>query len=340
MIRRRSGFTLVELLVVIAIIGILVSLLLPAVQAAREAARRMQCQNNLKQLGLAFHNHHDTFKHFPHGGKAWWFHVNYANGGNPYSNEKQTIGWGFQILPFLEQQNVYDGSGATGNTNYDRSIVSISTPIPSFYCPSKRNAKALPVNNDWYRVWTDNTGQEQNVGTRRSYAHGATDYAGAQGRNLNSAGNCSGSEGVIVRMNGPDTPALPTQRTGVLVDFASIIDGTSNTFVVGEKRLRVDVIGNYQTDDNEGYSSGWDHDVIRQACWQWAPSPDCVGPDTRLDPRGVPCGYGQNRFGSSHPQGFNVAMADGSVRYLTYIMDIETFRRLGNRHDKLPVNLD
>jgi len=335
----RAAFTLVELLVVIAIIGILVALLLPAVQAAREAARRMSCQNNLKQIGLAFHTHHDALKHFPHGGKAWWFHVNYAGGGAPYSNEKQTVGWGFQILPFMEGQNVYDGSGAAGG-GYDRSVVSISTPIPTFYCPSKRPARANPSIADWYRVYTDANGVEQNVGTRKTYPHGVTDYAAAQGRNLNSAGDCTGSEGVVVRMNGPDTPATPDQRTGVMMDFAEITDGTSNTFVVGEKRLRVDMIGQYQTDDNEGYTCGWDHDVIRQACWQWAPSPDCVGDDTRLDSRGVPCGYGQHRFGSSHPQGFNIAMADGSVRYITYMTDVEIFRRLGNRRDKLPVNLN
>ncbi len=337
--RTKSGFTLVELLVVIAIIGILVSLLLPAVQAAREAARRMQCQNNLKQVGLAFHNHHDSLRHFPHGGRAWWFHVNYANGAAPYTNERQTVGWGFQILPYMEQQAIYDGAGA--NDQYGRSIVAVSSAIPAMYCPSRRQARPNPNNRDWYRVMTDQTGREVAVGTRRSFPHGQTDYAAAQGRNLNSRGNCTGSHGVVVRMNGPSGPARnPSQRTGVLIDFAAIVDGTSNTMVIGEKRMRVDVIGRYQGDDNEGYSAGWDHDVIRQACWQWAPTPDCVGGNGNRDARGVPCGFGRNRFGSSHPQGFNVVLADGAVRFITYGIDQEMFRRLGNRHDKQPVTLE
>ncbi|GIW90458.1 MAG: prepilin-type N-terminal cleavage/methylation domain-containing protein [Pirellulaceae bacterium] len=341
---RRRAFTLVELLVVIAIIGILVSLLLPAVQAAREAARRMQCQNNLKQLGLAFHNFHDSYKYFPHGGRGWWFHVNYHEGRTPYVNERQTVGWGYQILPFLEQQAVFDGAGAADN--YQRSIVAISTAVPAFYCPTRRNPRPLPPVRDWYRIWTDQNGQEQWVGTRATYGHGQTDYAAAQGRDLNSRGNCTGSRGVVVRMgairgvNANNPVSDPSHRIGNLVTFADIIDGTANTFILGEKRLRRDRVGNYQSDDNEGYTSGWDHDVIRQACWQWAPSPDCVGGAGNLDPRGVPCGFGRSRFGSSHPQGFNVVMADGSVRFLTYTLDLEMFRRMGNRSDMQPLTLN
>ncbi|GIW94481.1 MAG: hypothetical protein KatS3mg110_2522 [Pirellulaceae bacterium] len=146
--------------------------------------------------------------------------------------------------------------------------------------------------------------------------------------------------GAISGVNADNPVSNPAHRIGNLVTFADIIDGTANTFILGEKRLRRDAVGNYQSDDNEGYTSGWDHDVIRQACWQWAPSPDCVGGTGNLDPRGVPCGFGQSRFGSSHPQGFNVALADGSVRFLTYIIDQEMFRRLGNRGDMQPVQLN
>src|SRR5262245_26140759 len=102
--RVRGAFTLVELLVVIAIIGVLVALLLPAVQAAREAARRMQCQNHLKQIGLAFHNHHDVFGHLPTGGWGWgWV-------GDPDSGPgiRQPGGWCFNILPYVEGKNIYD----------------------------------------------------------------------------------------------------------------------------------------------------------------------------------------------------------------------------------------
>ncbi len=101
---RRPAFTLVELLVVIAIIGVLVAMLLPAVQAAREAARRTQCQNNLRQIGLAIQNHHDTLKVFPSGGTIPWAGSGYA--GTPLPTRDATMSWPFQILPFIEQTNV------------------------------------------------------------------------------------------------------------------------------------------------------------------------------------------------------------------------------------------
>ncbi len=101
---RNNAFTLVELLVVIAIIGILVGLLLPAVQAAREAARRGQCANQIKQLGLAFHLHHDQFRQFPTGGWDWDTPPTYQ-GGMPYTGSRQRAGWGFQVLPFIEATN-------------------------------------------------------------------------------------------------------------------------------------------------------------------------------------------------------------------------------------------
>src|SRR5512145_1229286 len=113
----RVGFTLVELLVVIAIIGILVALLLPAVQAAREAGRRMSCQNNLRQLGIAAHNHHDTLLALPPHGNVWQASrvpqlVYDENKHIPYVKEMQMASWAFQILPFMEQKNVHQGIGA------------------------------------------------------------------------------------------------------------------------------------------------------------------------------------------------------------------------------------
>src|SRR5688500_14868950 len=108
--RRRYGFTLVELLVVIAIIGVLVALLLPAVQASREAARRTQCKNNLKQIGLAFHQHHDVHQFFPTGGWDWATPPTYVN-GTPAIGREQQAGWGFQILPYVEQTVVWNGGG-------------------------------------------------------------------------------------------------------------------------------------------------------------------------------------------------------------------------------------
>src|SRR5262245_56637338 len=124
--RTRPAFTLVELLVVIAIIGVLVALLLPAVQAAREAARRMQCQNNLKQFGLAFQNHHDQIKHLPTDG--WGF--NYVGDPDMGFGTEQPGGWTFNILPYCEQKTVYDiAAGKTGPPKFADLAKMVGTPI-------------------------------------------------------------------------------------------------------------------------------------------------------------------------------------------------------------------
>ncbi|MFM7072143.1 MAG: DUF1559 domain-containing protein [Planctomycetota bacterium] len=288
---RRSGFTLVELLVVIAIIGVLVALLLPAVQAAREAARRTQCTNNLKQMGLAFHNHHDTYGFLPHGGRGWTDPPTYIN-GTAQVGLTQLAGWGFQILPFIEQNALWEGSGKT--TDADRQIQVISTPVAAFFCPTRRAPKVLPATGNWYAP----------SGT---FPHAPTDYAGA------TTSSNGGNKGMVV-------------YHGTLLTFAGCTDGTSNTMIVGEKRMDLRNLGAYQSDDNEGYTSGWDHDVIRFT--NLAPFKDSRNGS----------GWGEQRFGASHPGGFNVLMTDGSVRFISYTIDLTTFDRVGIRDDGNPVN--
>ena len=130
--RLRAAFTLIELLVVIAIIAVAMGILLPAVQNAREAAHSMSCKNNLKQIGLAFQIHEDTFHFLPSGGWAWWTPPTYVN-NTPLVGRDQQAGWGFQILPYLEAQNVYN-AGA---------IPAIGAANPMFFCPSRRPPQTI-----------------------------------------------------------------------------------------------------------------------------------------------------------------------------------------------------
>ena len=310
---RRKAFTLVELLVVITIIGILIALLLPAVQAAREAARRAQCTNNLKQLGLAFHNHHQAHGFFPSGGGPdWSWHMSYVN-GSPAVAPKQHGGWGFQILPYIEAENVWLGGDAT--TDIDRSILAISTPNAAFFCPSRRKPEVV-VAAEW--GYHPSTGQ--------TYGHAKNDYAAssldhsitfADGRTI------SVHDGVgPVPRNDPDDPNHQT-----LVRIADIRDGASNTMLLGEKRMNIDLLGRMQANDNEGYTCGWNHDTLRYT--SRAPRADFSHPS---DP-------GDDRFGSSHSGGMNVALGDGSVRFISYSIELDTFKRLGHRRDGLPLEL-
>lgn len=294
------GFTLVELLVVIAIIGILVALLLPAVQAARESARKAQCRNHLKQIALGWLLHEDQFKYLPPGGWGTrWV-------GTPdLAGKDQPGGWLYNILPFVEQNGLYDQS----NTPAGRSTL-VSTPISIINCPSRRSAGVWPtvVTNFREMPVTPNV-------TRTDYSANCGD----QDINQFISGPWSRAQGLSPFFPWPDTSVL----TGVsfqrsTIRLAEITDGTSNTFMVGEKYLNPQ---DYSTGndgaDNECAMAGFDNDNFRVTFYP--PLRDRLGT------------VAMEHFGSAHPGAVNMAICDGSVRSVSYTIDSTTFKSLGSR---------
>jgi prepilin-type N-terminal cleavage/methylation domain-containing protein/prepilin-type processing-associated H-X9-DG protein len=312
--RGRDGFTLVELLVVIAIIGVLVALLLPAVQMARESARRMQCQNHLKQIGIAFHNHHDTFNHLPTGGWGW----SYVGDPDEGFAEKQPGGWTYNILPFIEQNALRQiGAGQTGTLKQADLKRLVETPVKFYNCPSRRPAVLYPV-----PVQPANAAQGVFQGAKTDYSVNAGDQLADQGKD-----------------GGSPTPPVVGQfeYTGICyirskIRLAEITDGTVNTIMVGEKHLAVQ---HYRTgqdlSDNENLYVGFDNDHFRSTN---NTKTGAVG-NIRFPPRVDSRQADLRVFGSAHPGGFNALLCDGSVRNISYNISEETYMRLGHRADGL-----
>jgi prepilin-type N-terminal cleavage/methylation domain-containing protein len=319
--RARAAFTLVELLVVIAIIGVLVALLLPAVQSAREAARRMQCQNHLKQMALGWHNHHSTFNRLPPGGWGWlWI-------GEPDrgSDRGQPGGWVYNTLPYVEQQNLHDlGKGQTGSAFTSVVTQRAQTPVSFFNCPSRRQARA----------YTDNTSYYTSQGTITPGKSGRTDYAA----NCGDQSHCElfGGPSNMTDGDNDNWSGWPNAygETGVCfqrseISFGNISDGTTSTFMIGEKYLSPDV---YTTGtdaaDNENMYVGYDNDIYRSSNSTFgAPQQDRPGLT------------GKFSWGSAHASGFNMALCDGSIHNINYNIDMTILARMGNRQDGLTVDL-
>jgi prepilin-type N-terminal cleavage/methylation domain-containing protein/prepilin-type processing-associated H-X9-DG protein len=333
--RRVGGFTLVELLVVITIIGILIALLLPAIQAAREAARQAQCKNNLKQLALGCLGHEQQHKIFPSGG---W---GYAWSGHPDrgAGMKQPGGWGYHVLPFIEQQSLHDlGAGlqmpAYGAVNLQR----IATPLAVWHCPSRRPPLAYPAVTSGSGIsFPGVVGQRMITGTMTLAAR--NDYA------------INGGDVLIDYDIGPTTLAegdttyvwsavlAMTARGGTTgicflrskVTTADITDGTSNTYLVCEKYLDPDYYAT-GTDpgDNEDVYSGDSRDIVRWTAWTSSPRSAWEYLPPSQDIPGAAVQWG---FGSAHANGFQAAFCDGSVQFINYTIDQEIHRLLGNRKD-------
>jgi prepilin-type N-terminal cleavage/methylation domain-containing protein len=332
---RRSvphAFTLVELLVVIAIIGILIALLLPAVQAAREAARRSQCQNNLKQIGLGFLNHESTHKHLPTNGWGWQW------AGDPDRGyaEDQPGGWPYNILEFIEQISVRQigkgsspasipGAFQTGQTRPELLAQMISTPIPGYHCPSRRSAIAYPY--DTQALWNvDRTILKSRGVARIDYAANTGsinpwDPSGPQGYAQAIEWDRDGSwKRQEVAQNG-----VTTQRGKIRL--TQIKDGTSNTYCVGERYLDpLDYKTGNASDDDQFWAVGQDRDIDRYSYPDAAPLQD------------RPAYTSVYIYGSAHPATFNMVYCDGSVHAISYSVDLAIHFARGGRDDGLTAN--
>ena len=211
--RGKPAFTLVELLVVIAIIGVLVALLLPAVQVARESARRMQCQNNLKQIGVALHNYEQTHKRFPPGLVQQQADPQFAAGATAANtiNDTESWAWGAFLLPYIEQQQLYDQAGIGRGDLLERHVPEASTPLKAYRCPSDGRAPKVRVGVGF---------------TVRFGPWALSNYkanCGHQGCGI------SGSDGIFWRSNAPGEGGTPSD-----IGFRQIEDGTSSTIAIGE----------------------------------------------------------------------------------------------------------
>ncbi len=308
-VRFGKAFTLVELLVVMAIIGILVALLLPAVQSVREAGRRTQCANNLKQIGVAFHGHHAVTGAFPNGGNGYAPPRTINAAGTPAPFDNQAWAWGYQILPYLEQTPLW--------SNTSDQVVA-STPVATYFCPSRRKPTALS-GGPWQVA---------------PYPRAMTDYAG------NAGTSSVGGDGGGIYGDGSKDGVVVKQGTRI-ISLADVTDGASFTIMVGEKHINLSFDRTEcGPDDNVGYVGGFQDDVVRwgdyspNSSLHLPPQPDNYSP---LDTSGtiIPHIY---RFGSCHAAGTQFVFCDASVQLIRYTIDPEVFRRLSSRNDGLTIS--
>ncbi len=317
---QRRGFTLVELLVVITIIGILISLLLPAVQSAREAARRTQCANNLKQIGLASLNHLQAHGFFPSGG---WGH-RWVGDADRGFGKRQPGGWMYSVLPYLEQDALHDmGLGGSAEEKKEAAETLQTTPLTMFCCPSRRRAILYPFRTDAVEWNRPNNPGIDGVRVDPTPMIAKSCYC------MNGGQKWPGFHGGPATIEAAANHGWPDQKdvTGLVAirsqtTMAEVRDGSSNTYLIGEKYMNVDRYASWDGGgDAQSMFIGVDDDCVR-----WA------GPDYALM-RDRP-GYSNSRlFGGPHPGGCQFVFCDGSVHTVSFSIDLETHRRLGNRRD-------
>jgi prepilin-type N-terminal cleavage/methylation domain-containing protein/prepilin-type processing-associated H-X9-DG protein len=332
-VARRCAFTLIELLVVIAIIAVLIGLLLPAVQKVREAANRMSCSNNLKQLGLAIQNYHDTYHQFP-----------------PARMAREALAtWPVLIMPYVEADNVFKLWNSTNPKSLwqyrDQPAAAQQATLKIYFCPSRRQPMLSPA--------------DQNKGTNGEHEGATGDYACCDGdgfqRNKKTARGAMISAAVVTDppyVTSSDCPA--DDPCGDVIDnyrivsfrsrtsIADITDGTSNTFLIGEKHVRPDRLG--KGSEDKAYYSGVDYQTAQRSAGCDKRTSDglrCAtsGVTIRTLARYPHWGAGQGEspwqtiFGSAHPGVCQFVFCDGSVHAISVDIDPLNLSRLANRND-------
>lgn len=340
MTRHRAAVTLVELLVVVAIVGLLIALLLPAAQSAREAARRTQCHANLRQLALACLAHETVRGHLPSGGWGG----EWAGDPDRGFGTKQPGGWAFTILPHLEEAVLRDlGSGMTdANAKADLAVTRLTTPVSAFTCPSRRPAAVwtLAASKKPLRV----TAVPQML-TRRPAAVVRGDYAANMGSGSLPGNNylSGGSPSSITSGDamseaawagyGPPPNGLVFRRS--CVRLREITDGLSATYLLGEKYVDpAAVVSGLSDDDDQCLYSGHDRDVLRTGLEPPSQDRPNFDPATVSGVAGSPNKYPLPiAFGSPHPDACGMAMADGSVRVVASTIEAAAHRAAAGRSD-------
>jgi len=316
----RRAFTLIELLMVIAIVGILLALLLPAVQFARESARRSQCANNLHQIAVGMIEHEELHGHFPTGG---W---GYAWVGMPDEgyDRQQPGGWIYGVLPFLEQDGLRAlGKGETGIEREQASARRLAIPLAVMNCPSRRTASPLPTAVKLPDPTNLYSHRQKPRETSTVTVVARSDYA-ANGGDLSSSFD-DGPDSLEDGRNG--NYDWPTNKiyNGICylrseVSLADVVDGTSNTYLVGEKYINQSCyLTGEDAGDDESMYSGYSVDNCRFGVN--TPMADEAG-SSRLQ-----------RFGSAHTGGCQMAYCDGSVQHVAYTIDYKVHGSQANRRD-------
>lgn len=328
----RSGFTLIELLIVVGIISMLLQLLLPAVEMAREAARQTQCANHIRQLALAVQLHEGAHQRLPSGGwTAKWV-------GEPErgTDVDQPGSWMFNVLDYLDQGPTLRSMGS-GLQGADRELAirtRCQTPLAIFYCPSRRLPRTYPQMG--YRImWTANgsvtfKGKNQFSARNDYVANAGGIYGAATFWGLGWTGPETLEEADNPEFVWPtdssfrDPQGQKVRFDGVIygrsnIRLAQITDGLSKTYLIGEKNVRgKKFVSGKDGGDNEHLYAGFGRDSCRTSI-------DLPKPDN--------ASVKSDRFGSAHPSSFNMAYADGSVHEISYDIDLEVHQSFGSRGD-------